>query len=108
AQVAIGIVFDDGNLKRRAALDQGVTALQAKRQPGGILEVGQHIDKASAGGDVVGEARWYQPAIVRRHRLVAGLEQRKGLDGTQVAGGFDQDLAARIYKQLAQHIEGLL
>src|SRR5690606_42108654 len=60
------------------------------------------------GGERVGDLLWNQAAFVGRHRGIHRFVQRKRLQGPQIAGGFDQDLAARIDEQLAQHVERLL
>ena len=108
AQLAVGIVFDDGQVQLGGTLDQRDAAFQAERAAGGVLEVGQRVEEARAAGQLGRDGLGDQAAVIGEHRHVLGLVQAERLQRAQVAGVFDQDLAVLVDQHLAQQVQRLL
>ncbi len=108
AQLAIGIVFHDGNAVLVGEKNQLVATAFGQGDSGGILEVRQDVHEfrtsAETGIELIGE----QAVVVDGDRNVLRAVNVEGLQCAQVGGSFDEDAVAAINEELADEVEGLL
>jgi hypothetical protein len=110
-QVAIGVVLDQRQAQLGRLGHQRCAARLAHGAPGGVLEIGQHVQEtglAGAGADLGGQVGNVHAFVVTGHAHHLGLHWCEGLQGAQVGGGFHQNAAVGVDQDLGDQVQALL
>ena len=110
-QVAVGVVFDDGQARVGGGLGHGGAAGFGHGAARGVLEVGQQVHEAGGIGTAASldaQVGGIHAFVVAGHADHGGLHRGVGLQRAQVGGGFDQDAAARVDQDFGHQIQALL
>ena len=78
---------------------------------GGVLEVGQQVDKAGlvrAAADFGTQVTGVNAVVITVHTHHRGLHWGEGLQRTQIGGRLDQDAATRVDQNFRHQVEALL
>lgn len=109
AQVAIGVVLDEGHLVFVDQLGDAPAPLQGQGAAGGVLEGGDEVDQLGAvGADLLLQAFGDGAVLVGFHGGKAGAIGPKGLQGAQEGGVFHQHGVALVEQGLADQVQALL
>ncbi|MNV43274.1 hypothetical protein D3C71_1349840 [compost metagenome] len=110
-QVAVGVVFHQRQIQFSGSLHQGGATCFAHGAARGVLEVGQHVQKARSVGtrahlglQVVDEHAF----VIAGHGHHSRLHGREGLQRAQVGGRFHQHAAVGVDQHLGDQVQRLL
>ena len=109
-QLAIRVVFDDGQARVAAHGNHGLAARFVHGAAGGVLEVGQQVHGARTRAALqrLAQAFRLHAAIVAGHAVDLRLHGGESLQRAQVGGRFHQQAAALVQQDLGHQIQPLL
>jgi len=106
-QFAVRVVLKDQQVEFASLLGETVAALLGQQPPGRVLEVRQAIQKLGPAQRFAHRFR-HDTVFIGSNRYVLRLEQREGLQRTEIGRRFHQHGIARIDQHLGQQIQPLL
>ena len=110
AQLAAGVILNDGDLIAVDDLHELMTAIQIPGAAGGVLEIGDDVDHLHAlgGGQDLLQLLHDHAAVIGGNFDELGLAGLERVDSAQIGGAFQQNHVAGVQEHAGREVQTLL